>query len=76
MNLSDVIKGYVNANKDKRGTLNKSKSALAAHRLSICMGCEILSDDKTTCDKNKGGCNCPVNKKVYCISCSCPKAKW
>jgi hypothetical protein len=51
---------------------------IAAHRASICNGCEHRKQNTTLidfyyCDL----CGCPLNKKIFAQDKnSCPKSKW
>jgi hypothetical protein len=76
MSLGDIIKGYVNSEKAKMGSLSESKQNRAQARLEICKSCPILDKATMTCDKSKGGCGCKMLRKVYCMTCKCPKGKW
>lgn len=47
---------------------------LSASRMKICNTCEIRTSN--TCDREKGGCGCPLEKKTRSIHSKCPKSKW
>jgi len=76
MSLKHIVQGYSNAALDQAGALNEQKKKIANDRLEICKTCDILDVDSMVCDKDKGGCGCKMEKKVYAMSASCPKGKW
>lgn len=76
MSLKHVVQGYSNAALDKVGGLNDQKKKIAEDRLKICKKCDILDTDNMICVKDRGGCGCKMDKKVYAMSASCPTGKW
>lgn len=61
---------------------------IAAHRLSICKGCNlfdntgdgcIMPGTQPCCDERNGGCGCSLSLKTRSLSSECPHpdgAKW
>jgi hypothetical protein len=78
MNLSDlkfIAEGFINATRARFKFSSMEVEKKAAARYEICLACPILSDCKTKCDKDKGGCGCPLDMRTR-SSKGCPKGKW
>ena len=70
--LQKIIKGYVNAQKAKNGSLPIEEVRTAKARIAICNACSSLNKLNMKCTD----CGCPVNKKAYSPKSKCPKGKW
>jgi hypothetical protein len=60
---------------------NEEQRNLADQRKKICQECESCKEFtnqllKKIIDYYCGECNCPIGKKIYSITESCPKNKW
>ena len=73
--LKFIAQGFIHATRSRSGLADPEVEKLAAERYETCLGCEIISDDKIRCDKDKGGCNCILSWKTRSDS-ECPKKKW
>lgn len=58
---------------------------IAAHRLSICKGCELFDETgdgcmvpgtHPCCNEKLGGCGCSLAFKTRALSSDCPTGKW
>jgi len=78
MSLEHIVKGYANNTLSKVGLLDPEKERIAKARLAICEDCSIFDKSTRKCSREKGGCGCNMDAKVYCMECSCPapEKKW
>lgn len=82
--IKNIINGWGNSFLDKVNLLPANKKQVAEDRLDICMNCPIRTND--VCDPSKHGigangvpfegCGCFIEKKVFCMDCSCPGLYW
>lgn len=72
--IRNIIEGWSNDILNEFGLLSVEKKRLAIDRLLICDTCDVRTNK--ICDKRKGGCGCPIKKKVMAIHDSCPLRKW
>lgn len=69
LKLNEIFEGWI------RSVFKDEKiEALSKERLKICFECPIRTNNK--CDKSKGGCGCPLDKKTRSKSTKCPKNYW
>lgn len=78
MNSSDlksIAKGFINATRFYIGMPDEEIERLAEERYEVCLSCDTISDSKFTCDKEKGGCGCPLLLRTRSDK-GCPKGHW
>lgn len=75
MSLTNILKGWIND--AYRG--NHQIEELARERGRICFTCPVNTKqnrDLGTCTTAKGGCGCPITKKIRVKNEKCPLNKW
>lgn len=78
MELTDIkhiATGFINATRAHFGIGDELVEKKAEKRYEICLGCDTISDDHFKCDKEKGGCNCPLAMRTRSDK-GCPKGYW
>ncbi len=78
MDIKDIpliAAAFINGTRNWLGFSNPEVEKKATERYAICLECDTISDDKTTCDKALGGCNCPLWMRTR-GSKPCIKDKW
>jgi hypothetical protein len=73
--IKEITKGIFNKIMNDLGIPREEVEKRYKARYEICLKCPTLSDDKTTCDKLKGGCGCPLSLRLRSNK-GCPKGKW
>ena len=73
--LKFIAQGFINATKAQFGLGDEEVEKKAAERLEICLACDTISESKTYCDPEKGGCNCPLAMRTRSDK-GCPKGYW
>lgn len=75
IDFKQISIGFINATKNRFGFSTPEIESKAAERYATCLGCDTISEDKTICDKEKGGCGCYLGLKTRSES-QCPKNYW
>ncbi len=73
--IKEIAEGFINNTKNKFGIADPKIEELAKSRYEICLACKTISEDKTICDSDKGGCGCYLDLKTRSSS-NCPKNLW
>ena len=73
--LKEITRGMWNKIREAVGLPIEEVEARYKDRYDFCLKCPTISDSKTTCDKSKGGCGCPLSVRLRSNK-GCPKGKW
>jgi hypothetical protein len=73
-NLENIVSGWYNFLLNELNLLDEETKQIGLKRLEICNGCDTRTS--SYCDEEKGGCGCPIGKKVLSPKSECPKSKW
>lgn len=72
--LKEIFYGWANDFLDSFNLMDKKSKQISIDRLLICDKCNIRTGK--ICDKNKGGCGCPIYKKTKSMISNCIKNLW
>lgn len=75
IDYKNIAEGFINATRAWVGFSSPDIEKKAADRYETCLGCDTISEDKSRCDRDKGGCNCYLALKTRSSS-DCPKDRW
>lgn len=70
--LNNIIQGWKNDYKDKRGLLPPEIKEIFDERLKICRSNECGKLELFVC----GACGCPIKKKAKALTETCPVNMW
>lgn len=74
MKIKEILDGWAYDFLDTLKICPPHIKKMSLDRLLICKKCDIL--DGKVCSRERGGCGCPISKKIISPSTKCPINKW